>query len=455
MACVPVLTAWPLSARQCQVRPPGTWPLSGDVLLAFAILAGAVLLFVTEWVRVDLVALMVLAAVALTGLVEPKAALSGFSNPAVVTVWAVFILSGGLSRTGVAGMVGRQVLRLAGDRELVLVALIMSVSAGLSAFMNNVGVAALLLPVVMDIARQTGRPPSKLLMPLAFSSLLGGLTTLIGTPPNLLVSEALRQGGLREFRLFDFTPLGLAVVVAGIGYMAFAGRRLLPARDPVQESAGGDLERIYGLGEELFVVRLPESSALDGHTLAKSKLGAALGLNVICVLREGGSEPAPSPATVLRAGDRLLVSGERGRLAELRGGHALALETGELEADQLVTAGIQIVEVELLAGCGMAGQTLSDLDFRHRFEGAIVLAVRRGGEVRRTALETLALETLALETGDLLLVQGTGAQIDAPANVLIMGPGGYRFIDYIKVGLPLTIVCLVTTLIVLPIFWPL
>ena len=210
-----------------------------EIALVLGILAAAVVLFVTEWVRVDLVALIVLVSLAFTGLITPVQAISGFSNPAVITVWAVFILSGGLARTGVAGMLGRQVLRLAGDSESRLIMVIMLTAASLSAFMNNVGVAALLLPVVMDISRQTRRPPSKLLIPLAFSSLLGGLMTLIGTPPNILVTASLEEHGLEPFRFFDFTPVGIAVVIAGIAYMSLVGRKILPSRNPARELAGG------------------------------------------------------------------------------------------------------------------------------------------------------------------------------------------------------------------------
>ncbi len=167
--------------------------MTPDIALLLAILVIAVTLFVTEKLRVDVVAMMVLVTLALTGLITPEEAVSSFRNPAVITVGAVFVLSAGLSRTGVAGILGRHVLRLAGGSELLLVVLIMTTSAFLSAFMNNVGVAALLLPVIMDIARRTNRPPSKLLIPLAYSSLLGGLTTLIGTPPNILVSAGLEQ----------------------------------------------------------------------------------------------------------------------------------------------------------------------------------------------------------------------------------------------------------------------
>ncbi len=157
-------------------------------------------LLVTEWVALEVTALFVLGAVAITGLVSPAEAISGFSSPAVVTVWAVFILSGGLTRTGVANFIGRLILRVAGRQESILVAVIMLCAGLLSAFMNNVAVAALMLPVVMDITRQTGHSPPRLLMPLAYGSLLGGLTTLIGTPPNILVSDALREFGNETFR---------------------------------------------------------------------------------------------------------------------------------------------------------------------------------------------------------------------------------------------------------------
>ncbi|MCP4537041.1 MAG: SLC13 family permease, partial [Chloroflexi bacterium] len=162
-----------------------------EIGLTLTILAIAVVLFITEKLRVDAVALLVLVCLALTRLVTPTEAISGFSNPAVVTVWAMFVLSGGLTRSGVANLIGRQVLRLAGQSEAQLIVVIMLIGGAMSAFMNNVAVTAMLLPVVVNIARRTNRSPSKLLIPLAFGSLLGGLNTLIGTPPNLLVSMAL------------------------------------------------------------------------------------------------------------------------------------------------------------------------------------------------------------------------------------------------------------------------
>ncbi len=384
-----------------------------EIGLVLGVLIVAVILFISEKLRVDVVAVMVLVTLALTGLLEPKQALTGFSNPAVITVWAVFILSGGLARTGVAGILGHQVLRLAGKGEVRLIALIMITSAFLSAFMNNVGVAALLLPVVMDISKRTGRPPSKLLIPLAFSSLLGGLTTQIGTPPNILITEALKERDIPTFSLFDFAPVGGAVVVGGILYMVLIGRRLLPERNPGGETAGSslDLRQLYSLGEDLSIIQLPTDSALDGIRLADSRLGAALGLNVIGIFRGSRSLLAPGPDSELRAGDRLLVEGTLEQLAELRGEQYLSFEDENLAVERLISSEIQVAELRCEPQCSLVGRTLRELDFRRNY-GAIVLAIQHDGVSRRTGLENVA-----IQEGDVVLVQGTPEQLEALAAV--------------------------------------
>ncbi len=378
-----------------------------EIATVLGILTAAVVLFVSEKLRVDVVALLVLLAVALTGLVEPKQALSGFSNPAVVTVWAVFILSGGLTRTGVANVVGRQVMRMAGGSEMGLVVAIMLTAGGLSAFMNNVGVAALLLPVVMDITRRTRIPPSKLLIPLAFSSLLGGLITMIGTPPNILISDATRDFGLEKpFELFDYTPVGLAVMLAGVAYMALVGRHMLPVRDPARMAAGDeDLGRLYHLRDRLTLLRLPEGSILAGKSLAESRLGSALGVNVMAVRHGERTRLAPSRETVLAAGDQLLVEGSLDRFLEIRGQEYLAFEEESRTLIRLVSPELAFHDVTFRPGSGLVGQTLRQIDFRGRF-GVNVMAIRRGGKALRQSLASLA-----LEADDVLMVQGSDLKI--------------------------------------------
>ena len=384
--------------------------MTPQIVMVLVIVMLAVALFVTERLRVDLVALLVLVSLVVTGLLTPAEALSGFSNPAVVTVWAVFILSGGLSRTGVASKIGHQILRLAGHGEVRLLVVIMLTAGLMSAFMNNVGVAALLLPVVMDITRRLKLAPSKMLMPLAFGALLGGLTTLIGTPPNILVSDALRDYGLRPFRLFDYAPVGVMVMLAGIAFMALVGRRMLPVRDLAKAFAGGnnmDLEQVYDLRERLFAVRLPVGSTLLGKSLAESRLGSTLGLNVIGIIRNGRTQLSPNPGEVLRTGDRLLVVGRPSQLVELRDRQQLVLEPNTLAAESLVSTEIELAEVGLSPRSSFLGQTLQKIDFRQRF-GITVLAIWRHGLPLRDNLPNIP-----LQFGDTLLVQGRRIQLDA------------------------------------------
>lgn len=382
--------------------------MTPEIIAVLAILGLSILLFITEWVRMDLVALLVLGGLALTGLVSPSEALSGFSSPAVVTVWAVLILSAGLARTGVAGRIGHLVLRVAGDSEVRLLTVIMLTAGVLSGFMNSIGVASLLLPVAIDISRRTDRPPSRLLMPLAFACLMGGLNTLIGTPPNILISEALRDAGLRPFQMFDYTPVGLAVLLAGTAFMVLVGRHLLPDRDIVKELSqkGRDIEDLYRLKERMSFLSVPADTALDGKTLGEARLGAALGLNVVAVIRDSKTRLAPEADYRLRAGDRLLVEGRLERLDELAGQNHLDMEGDSPSLARLVSAQIELVEVKVGSGSRLSGRTLREIGFRQRYH-ALVLALRRGERVVRTNLETMP-----LEGDDILLVQGRKTGLD-------------------------------------------
>jgi di/tricarboxylate transporter len=375
-----------------------------DIAIVFSILAVAVVFLITEWIPMEVTALLSLGAVALTGLVTPVEALAGFSNPAVVTVWAVFILSGGLTRTGVANVIGNFVLRIAGTRETTMIIVIMTTAGVMSAIMNNVAVAALMLPVVMDIARHTGRPPSRLLMPLAYGSLLGGLTTQIGTPPNILVSDALRDAGLKSFTFFDFTPVGLVVMFSGIVFMTFIGRHLLPQRDVAKESSGPkktDWQTQYDLQERLFYIRVPADSILINKTLAQVRLGSVLGWNVIGITRGDRTILAPGPADTLQAGDRLTVEGRIETLNELKNWRQLVVEEDGIDLQEPYSDEIKIGEIMLPGNSRLVGSTLNSLGFRARF-GLNVLAIRRNDQIMR-----INLQDEKLQRGDLLLVAGT------------------------------------------------
>lgn len=238
-------------------------------LLLLIIVAVALVLFVSGWVRVDVVGLLVLSALALGGLVSTEEALSGFSSPAVVTVWAMFILSAGLTRTGIAHQLGRPLLRFARSSEWLLVTMLMLAASVLSALINTVTVAAILLPATMELARRSGRSPSRLLLPLALGCLLGGPFTGISTPPNILATEALQAAGHEPFGLFDFTPITAVLVLVGTLFVALIGRHLLPNRAGGQADLGAKLRSSYKLEEHLFTAQIRDGSPLDGHTLAE------------------------------------------------------------------------------------------------------------------------------------------------------------------------------------------
>ncbi len=381
-----------------------------QIALVIFILLAALVLFVTEWVRMDVVALLVLGALAVTGLVTPTEALSGFSNAAVVTVWAMFILSEGLARTGVANIVGRQVLRLAGQGERRMILVIVMTGAVLSAFMNNIGVAALMLPVVMDIARVTGYAPSRLLMPLAYGSLLGGLTTLIGTPPNLLIAQSLEAQGLSSFGVFDYAPVGLFVLFGGALFIALVSQYLLPQRNPGREASHRreqDLQGQYQLKERAMVMQLKPDSVLIGKTLAASRLSSALGLIVTGIIERDTVVPLPGADTVLKRGQRLLVQGRPDRLQELRKWKEFVIEREVPRLYELVSGQVAMAEVRLNTGSSMMGQPVDHAEFRRRF-GVNLNAVRRQRLVWR-----INLASLKFESGDALLVQGAPDKLDA------------------------------------------
>ena len=378
-----------------------------DIALVLAILAIALVLFVSDILRMDLVALLVLGALAVTGLVTAEQAFDGFSNSAVITIWAMFILSEGLARTGIAAVIGRQVLRAAGRREVAMAGVIMLTAASLSAFMNNIGVAALMLPVVADVSRRTRIPASRLLIPLAYGTLLGGQTTLF-TSHNLLVSEALAQSGAEPFGVFDFTPVGGGLAIAGILFVALAGRLLLPKRARSERGryrSQRSLRARYKLQEQTFMLRVPMESVLVGKTLSESRIGAATGLIILALVRFGRSETLPSRQTVLRGGDSLLVQGRLDQFRELQRYSELVIEREAPVLKSMVASRVHYAEVTLADGSPLVSGLVRDAGFRSRFNVSVV-GIRRKSRYRMTSLAFVP-----LRTGDRVLVQGEESAI--------------------------------------------
>ncbi len=381
--------------------------MTPDHLILYILIAAVVVLLVTEWIPLEATALLTMGILGLTGLVSAQEALAGFSSPAVITIWAVFILSGALDRTGVADRIGRSFQRLAGRTEIGLTTVLMLGAGLMSAVMNNVAVAALLLPVTMDLARANHLPPSRLLMPLAYGSLLGGLTTMIGTPPNILVSNALGEAGLKPFGLFDFTPIGMVILLAGTAFMVFGGRFLLPQRD-VAAAAGRSAEALpgqYQLQERTFTLTLPAGNDLVGMTLADSRLGEATGLYVVAVIRGTQTIVAPSAGFTLQARDQLFIQGRLERFYDIQVLVNLIVTEKDFDLKWFSDKNLVLAEIFLPADSRLAGRPLAEILTNDTAEIQI-LALRRG-EVLRFAPTP---ET-SLQTGDRFLLYGSPVAI--------------------------------------------
>jgi di/tricarboxylate transporter len=373
--------------------------MTPHLLITLLITGAAMVLLLTERLRADLVALLVVVALGTSGVLTAEETFSGFSRSAVITLLSIFILAAGLERSGVTRRVGDLLVRVAGTSEQRLVMAVMIAGAFLSLAMNNIAAAAVLLPAVSGAAKRSGVNPSRLLMPLAFGTILGGMATLL-TTANIVVSSLLRDRNLPGFGLLDFAPVGLPIVVVGIAYMALWGRRLLPARSPVElyedmQRQEESLAEVYHLGETLSRAGVPAGSPLVGQTLAGSRLRETHGVNVLAIEREGRVLRAPAADQELRAEDVLLLSDE------LAGAGGLdPLPPRHWRERDLESRSVVLVEAVLSPRSALISRTLRETRFRDRY-GMSVLAIWRAGRSLRTGLTDLP-----LQLGDGLLLQG-------------------------------------------------
>ena len=415
-------------------------------ILVLGILVSALILFVSEKLRVDVVAMLVLAALLITGLVSPEEAFSGFASPAVITVGAVFIISGALYQTGVADALGATMLRLSGNSPLRVLVIMMLTVGIMSAFMNNIGAVAILLPAVITISEKIKTPPSKLLIPLAFAALLGGNMTLIGTPPNILASDIIVQYGEEPFKFFDFLPMGLLVLTAGMLYMILAGRHLLPARFSANTPSQSHRLRPY-----LTEVQVSPSSAMVDKSMAELEFNNRYDLNVIHVVRDEQPAFFPGADRPIRAGDILLVEGQPRDI--LSASTALNLlpvpESNSQDIEQELTTGSErLVEITLSPRSDLEGKTLKDIDFRARFD-LVVLAIRHQG---RSIVSRLT--DIPLSFGDALLVQGEAERIEQlrmDTNFLLLDTPPIKAPRRKKA--PLTVAILLSALMIIVTGW--
>jgi di/tricarboxylate transporter len=372
--------------------------MTTDQVLVFGILSVTLVLFVWGKFRYDLVALTALILVSLTGLVPVDQVFLGFGHPAVITVAAVLVLSRGLFNAGAVDLLSRHMAKVGTGPTLQVTAL-----AGLvvvcSSVMNNVGALALLMPVAIWMSRKSGRSPSLLLMPLAFGSLLGGLVTLIGTPPNIIIALYRADTGLPAFRMFDFAPVGIGVALAGLAFISLFGWRLTPKRE-----AQSSPDELFEIENYITEVIIPEGSRFVGQTIfhLTSAMEKETEATVVSLTRGEIHKPAPSWYEILEPGDVLMVEAAPDDLKSLMDG--LGLELAECKGDCRATLGskdIRLMEAVITTESTLPGKTSAGLYLR-RLYGVNLLAIARRG--RRI---TQPLGQTKFMTGDILLFQGT------------------------------------------------
>jgi di/tricarboxylate transporter len=383
-----------------------------EIAFVISLLIVAIILFATEALPIDLVALIVMAVLVLTGIISPQEGFSGFSNAATVTVAAMFVLSTALFNTGAVNFIGVALAKV-GRVNFWLALITMMVGIGaISAFINNTAAVAIFLPIVLGMARETKVSPSKLLMPLSYASMFGGVCTLVGTSTNILVSSIAQRYGQPPFRMFEFAPLGLAMFGVGLLYMMLIGVRLIPER-----RGAGDLTRDFGMGHYLTEVVLRPGAKSVGRTIQDSPLIKDLDLDIIDVYRGGTPLRPLMPSTILQANDVLRVrcNVEKIRTLQEREGIILRSDTNLWEQD-LTSDEATLVEAVIAPNSVLEGRTLAQVQFHHHF-GATVLAIRHRGEVMHENLEQTP-----LRSGDVLLVRINSDKLDElnrdPAFVL-------------------------------------
>jgi di/tricarboxylate transporter len=390
--------------------------MDNSLLITLGILAAALVAFLTEKIPADLVALLVAVALGLTGVLTPEEAFSGFSRAAVIIIIAIFILAEALKRTGVTEKVGSFLLKAGGGGELRLTVVVMAAGAFLTLFMNNIAAAAVLMPAVSGASKRAGISNSRLLMPLALATIIGGAATLF-TTSNILLSSILADSGSAGFSIMEFMWVGIPVVVAAIIYMAVFGRKLLEGESMLERTQApnrgeqGDLVTAYGLNRNLFKAKVPENSFLIDRPLEESTLREKFGVSVVAIERKGRKMVNMTPETEIHRGDVLVFEGDeqdfRKRDVEPLMEH-LPAETWherDLESRQ-----VDIVEAMIAPRSRLIGESLRSVDFREKYELNVLAIWRRDREI----VTNLAEETL--QFGDALLLQGTRERLRIAAK---------------------------------------
>ena len=395
------------------------------MIATLIILLISAILFVSGEVRSDLVAICALLALLLCQVLNPTEALSGFSNTTVIMMVGLFIVGGGIFQTGLAKMIGSKVMTLAGNSELRLFLLVMIVTSAIGMFVSNTGTVALMLPIVVSMAAAAGTSSRRLLMPLAFASSMGGMMTLIGTPPNLIVSDTLASAGFGSLGFFSFLPVGLVTLGVGILYLLPA-TKMLTAKDKVKDGKDSgksfkELVKEYGVSDNLFRVHIKShDSKAIGQTVVDLNIYREYGINVLELRRSTGqnrfvrtvNQQLASPDLMLKQNDVLYLSGDPEMIAKFAEDYTLRLldnHTDEIDGSSsnasLDFFDIGVAEILIMPSSSMINRTIIDAGFRSKFS-VNVLGIRRKKEYILNDLGNVK-----MLSGDVLLVQGAWKDI--------------------------------------------
>ncbi len=383
---------------------PGSDQLSSDGWITIAVLVGLVILFATEKIRPDIVAVIGLVAMAFTGVVDTGTALSGFSHPAVVTVVAFYVISAAITDAGVPQAIASLLSRVAGGSQVLLTALLMGMVGGMSAFINNIAATLILMPATTRLARGIKISALKLLMPLSFGSLLGGLATLIGTPPNIIAADLLAEGAGVQLRMFDYAPTGLAVMAVGMVYFAVVGNRLLPSR-PAQ----GEMTRVEQLREFLFELRITGQFQDPGRSLLRLGWRGRFGLSVLEIRRAGRRQRTISASDQIFIGDTVVVSGEYDDVMKLASEPGVDFER-RANSEHDLAEGTVMAELVATPWFDQHPRTLTEFGFGSRYRGVVLGIWRHGQRVRSNLARAL------IRGGDVLMAQIPRAGLVQLAN---------------------------------------
>ena len=372
------------------------------IVITLLLLVLAIILFATEKLPVDVVGIILVIALVMTQVLTVSEGVAGFGNDVILTIAGLFVLVGGLIKTGLVDLIGRRMHRIAGSNEFTLTALIMLAAALSASVLKNTTTTAMFLPVIIGLAAKAKIAPSKLLMPLAFGAILGGSCTLIGTSTNLAVSGAIVRYGQEPFSMFELTSVGVVTFAAGLLYMMLIGRRMLPNRGG--EDSFSDQYDIREYVSELLV--LPDSP-LVGKTLGEARLNADLDLQILGIARSGQTIASPDPNERIQRRDSLIVEGTIDDILRVKEEIGLEIKPDFMLHDAMLESGkVELFEVMVMRDSRLVGQTLKSIRFRQTYD-LTVLAINRHGE---TFINKLS--NVVLRFGDVLLVQGKREEVE-------------------------------------------